>query len=68
VLLCVLVDVNRLFGAITVTVNYNALSVIGTNAVASGTTELGGLTALASTISFVATGFAAGAALGFQKG
>ena len=55
-------------GAITVTVNYNALSAIGTNAVAWGTAELGGLTAFASTISFVVTGFAAGAALGFQKG
>ena len=55
-------------GAITVTVNYNALSAIGTNAVAWGTTELGGLTAFASTISFVITGFAAGAAVGFQKG
>jgi uncharacterized membrane protein (Fun14 family) len=54
--------------AITITVNYNALSAIGTNAVAWGTTELGGLVAFASTISFLGTGFAAGAALGFQKG
>jgi uncharacterized membrane protein (Fun14 family) len=54
-------------GAITVTVNYNVLSAIGTNAVAWGTAELRGLTAFASTISFVVTGFAAGVALGFQK-
>lgn len=55
-------------GAITITVNYNALSSIGTNAVAWGATELGGLVAFASTISFLGTGFAAGAVLGFQKG
>ena len=55
-------------GAITVTVNYNALSAIGTNAVAWGTAELWGLSAFASTISLTVTGFAAGAALGFQKG
>jgi uncharacterized membrane protein (Fun14 family) len=55
-------------GAITITVNYNALSSIGANAVAWGTGELGGLTAFASTISLTITGFAAGAALGFQKG
>ena len=55
-------------GAITITVNYNALSSIGANAVAWGTTELGGLVAFASTISFLGTGFAAGAVLGFQRG
>lgn len=55
-------------GAITVTVNYNALSAIGTNAIAWGTTGLGGLSTFASTISLTVTGFAAGATLGFQKG
>ncbi len=55
-------------GAITITVNYNAITSLGTNAVAWGTTQLGGLVAFASTISFLGTGFAAGAVLGFQKG
>jgi uncharacterized membrane protein (Fun14 family) len=55
-------------GAISITVNYGVLSSIGTNAIAWSTTELGGLAAFASTISLTATGFAAGAALGFQKG
>jgi len=55
-------------GAISITVNYGVLSSIGTNAIAWGTAQLGGLSAFASTISLTATGFAAGAALGFQKG
>ena len=55
-------------GAISITVNYGVLSSIGTNAIAWGTAQLGGLAAFASTISLTATGFAAGAALGFQKG
>ena len=55
-------------GAIGITVNYGVLSSIGTNAIAWGTAQLGGLSAFASTISLTVTGFAAGAALGFQKG
>jgi len=55
-------------GAISITVNYGVLSSIGTNAIAWGTAELGGLAAFASTISLTVTGFAAGAALGFEKG
>jgi uncharacterized membrane protein (Fun14 family) len=54
-------------GAVTVTVNYTALSAIGSNAIAWGTSELGSLIAFASAISLGVTGFAAGALLGFQK-
>lgn len=55
-------------GAISITVNYGVLRSIGTNAIAWGTAQLGGLAAFASAISLTVTGFAAGAALGFQKG
>ena len=55
-------------GAISITVNYGVLSSIGTNAIAWRTAQLGGLAAFANTISLTVTGFAAGAALGFQKG
>ena len=55
-------------GAIRITVSYGVLSGIATNAIARGITELGGLAAFASTFSLTATGFAAGAALGFQRG
>ena len=54
-------------GAITITVNQNALNGIGTSAVTWGTTELGGLIAFASTITLLGTGFTGGAALGFSK-
>ena len=54
-------------GAVTVTVNYNALSSVGTNAIAWGTSQLGGLVTFGGTITFLGAGFAAGLALGFAK-
>jgi uncharacterized membrane protein (Fun14 family) len=54
-------------GAINVTINYDKLASIGTNAVTWGTSQLGSLAAFASTISLVGTGFVAGAALGFER-
>jgi uncharacterized membrane protein (Fun14 family) len=54
-------------GAINVTVNYEKLSSIGTNAITWGTTQLGSLVAFASTISFISTGFIGGAIIGFSR-
>ena len=54
-------------GAVTVTVNYNALSSVGSNAIAWGTSQLGGLVTFAGTITFLGAGFTAGLALGFAK-
>lgn len=48
------------------TINYSNLSNVGSNAIAWGSAELGGLVTFAATISFVGTGFAAGLALGLK--